>query len=80
MNVEPIAIASVRCRDHEGLAVDHEANVAQKSFVENAIYSFAIIDTTVRLADQTGPRRWSIGLGHGRTNSGQAPRMGEEKV
>ena len=32
------------------------------------------------IADQTGPRRGRIGLGHGETNSGQAPRMGEGKV
>ena len=64
----------------EGVAFRYDDKPAFAAFIKNAIGSFAIIDSAIGFADQTGPRRGRIGLGHWETNSGQAPRMGEGKV
>jgi hypothetical protein len=42
------------------VAVGDEADVAQETFVENAIGSLAIVNAAMRLADHTRPRGWNL--------------------
>src|SRR5258708_4243 len=64
MDVEGIVFASVRSGDNKRLAGGDEANVAQETFVENAIRGFAIIDAALSFADEMSPRCGHLGLGH----------------
>src|SRR5258708_23460994 len=64
MDVEAIVFASVRSGDNKRLAVGDETNVAQETFVENAIRGLAIIDATLGFANDTSPRCGHLGLGH----------------
>src|ERR1022692_3306148 len=72
-------LAAVRGRNHERLAVDHEASVAEEAFVEDSVYSFAIVNRTIGFADHTGARGGHLRFRHWGTNSGQAPKD-ERKV
>ena len=80
VNVEAGILAAVGGRDHEGLAVDDETDVAEKSFIEDAVHGLAIVDAAIGFADHTGARGGHLSLRHCGTNSGQAPRMGKRKV
>jgi hypothetical protein len=68
-----------RSRDDEGLPVGDEADVTKKAFIKDAIHSFTIVNRTIRFADQTGPRRGRMGLGHWGTNSGKRQGWVKEK-
>ena len=70
------SFAAVGSRNHERLSVDGEADVAEKSFIEDAIDGFAIVDATIGFADDTSPRGGHFMFGHLGTDSRQAPRMG----
>jgi hypothetical protein len=70
MDVEIRVLAAERCRDHERLAVDRKTDVANESFIEDAIDRFAIVDSAIGFADETSPRRGHLGFRHG-TNSGK---------
>src|SRR5579863_8497219 len=56
VNVEARILAPVGGRDHEGLAVDGETDVAEESFVEDAVGRLAIVDAAVGFADHAGAR------------------------
>src|SRR5690349_4123189 len=56
VDVEVRVFAAVGSRDDERLAINSESYVAEKCFVENAGNLFAVIDATVRFADDTRPR------------------------
>ncbi len=56
MNVEAGVLAAVGGWDHEGLAINHEAGVAEKPFIEDAVHGLAIVDSAIGFADDTSPR------------------------
>ena len=51
MDIEVRVFAAIRCRNHKRLAVEREAYVADKSFVEDAVRGLAIINTALGFAD-----------------------------
>ena len=50
--------------------------MAEKSFIEDAIDGFTIVDATIGFADDTSPRGGHFMFGHLGAGSRQAPRMG----
>jgi hypothetical protein len=42
----------------------HETGVAEESFVEDAVHSLAIVDSTIGFADHTGTRSGDLGFRH----------------
>ena len=71
VNVEFVSGASVGCGNHEGLAVDDEADVADEALIEDAINRFAIVDPALGLADDTSALGGCGWLGHEDRNSGE---------
>src|SRR5215472_12612431 len=79
MNEQTIALPTVRRWNHERLPILDKPDVAQKSFIQNLVYRFAVVDRAMRLADQTGSRGRHLSFRHGKSNSRQAPKDGRRK-
>ena len=61
MKIEAVADARVVGGDDEGLGIDNEADVADKSFVENFIDGFGVIFAAVGQTTHSGALGWSDG-------------------
>jgi hypothetical protein len=70
--VETGIVAAVRGWNHERLTIDHEANMTEKTFVENAVHGIAILSAALGFADHAGARRRDLRFRHCGTNSGYA--------
>src|SRR5260370_37839718 len=57
--VEHISVASERSGDHEGLSVNHEADVAEETFVEDLVDGVAVVNRPLRFAHYARARSWS---------------------
>ena len=71
MDVEIIAVASVAGGDDEGMAIANESDVADESFVEDSVGSFAIVGAAMGLADDlgAGSGAWEILAGSSASGS-----------
>jgi hypothetical protein len=64
VDVEIVARAAVAGGNHKRLAVDHESDMADEAFIENFVGSGAVVNATMRLADDSRARSGSGGFGH----------------
>src|SRR4029077_6152876 len=64
VNVQICILAAVGSWNPKRLPVNAEADMANESFIENAIHRLAVVNRSVRLADHTRMLGWRLGLRH----------------
>ena len=70
MNVKVVSRAPVARRDNEGLVVQNETDVADKTFIQDLVRSLAVVYPTVGFADDACARGWRVGFGHRKQSPG----------
>src|SRR5579862_2254637 len=64
MNKQAVIFAAIQSWNHKRLPLNREPNMTKKAFVEDPIYSFAVVNSAMGFANHTSPRGWRIGLRH----------------
>ena len=64
VNIEVIPRAAVAGWNHKRLIVHDEADVADKTFVQNLVGGCAVVNAALWLANDTGTGSWAMRLGH----------------
>jgi len=64
MNQKPVVKARVSGGNYNRLAIRNKTNMANKTFVENSVGGFAIVNGALRFSGDAGARGGSLGLSH----------------